>query len=182
MKWIVAAIAAALASLWLSPLGTSAQSADLLIDPPQGAAGSRFQIVGQNGWTPGERVTLTFDFADLPPSATTVTAGAYHQREVEVLRDGTWSFPIVVNRDLFPFPLWRPGYIVVFAQSPSKHAVGTYVYTVEGRRPAGLPPLAELGSGQRSGSGALTAGLITAGAGALLIAAGGLRARKGVHA
>ena len=34
-----------------------------------------------------------------------------------VLRDGTWSFPVVINNDLFPFPLWRPGFIVVRAQS-----------------------------------------------------------------
>jgi len=182
VKWIVAAIAAALASVWLAPLRTSAQSADLLIDPPEGGAGSRFQIVGQNGWTPGERVTLTFDFADAPPPNTASGPAPYHEREVEVLRDGTWSFPIVVNRDLFPFPLWRPGYIVVHAQSPSKQATAAYVYTVEGRRPAGLPPLAALGSGQRADGGAFAIALIAAGAGSLLLAAGGLRARETRHA
>ena len=60
-----------------------------------------------------------------------------------VLRDGTWSFPTVVNNNLFPFPLWRPGYIVVKAQSATTTAVNSYIYTVEGRAPAGLPPLAE---------------------------------------
>ena len=151
-------------------------SGEPLISPAIGGAGSLFQIVGQGGWTPGETVTLDFAFSDTP--ARQISGPSYHEREVTVLRDGTWSFPIVVNADLFPFPLYRPGYIVVMAHSATKTAVNSYVYTVDGRAPAALPPLAELGSGP-TGSGAATIvgtlALFVAGAGALLAASGAMR-------
>jgi hypothetical protein len=153
-----------------------AQQADPLIDPPQGAAGARFQIVGQTAWTAGDTVTISYGFADAAP-ADAYDGPFYNEQQVTVLRDGTWSFPTVVNDSLFPFPLWRPGYIVVKAQSATTTAVNSYVYTVEGRAPAGLPPLAELGSGPAGGSAVfpLTLALFAAGAGALIAFAGAMR-------
>jgi hypothetical protein len=96
---------------------------------------------------------------------------------VTVLRDGTWSFPTVVNDTLFPFPLWRPGYIVVRAQSATTTAVNSYVYSVEGRLPAGPPPLAGLGSGPQHAAPVvvLTLALFAAATGALVALAGALR-------
>jgi hypothetical protein len=153
----------------------SAQTLDPLIDPPQGGAGSRFQIVGQSGWQPGEVVTIRFAFSDVAPEA--YAGQFYNEQHVTVLRDGTWSFPTVVNDKLFPFPLWRPGYIVVKAQSPSQTAVNAYIYTVEGRAPAGLPPLASLGSGPDAATPVflLTLALFAAATGALVALAGAMR-------
>lgn len=153
-----------------------AQQADPLIDPPQGAAGARFQIVGQVAWTAGDTVSISYGFSDTAP--TDSYAGPfYNEQQVTVLRDGTWSFPTVVNDNLFPFPLWRPGYIVVKAQSATTTAINSYIYTVEGRAPAGLPPLAELGSGPATGGATfpLTIALFAAGAGALIVFAGAMR-------
>lgn len=150
---------------------------DPLIDPGVGAAGDRFQVVGQTGWTPGETVTLEFGFSDTPVEAS-YSGAMYHGRQVTVLRDGTWSFPVVINQDLFPFPLWRPGYIAVKASSPTKTVIGSFVYTVEGRRPAGLPPLADLGSGPDAGprpAWPLAAALLAGMAGALIAASGAMR-------
>jgi hypothetical protein len=173
-------LACALACLWALPIGSSfaQQPSELLISPAQGEPGSRFQVVGQSGWTPGETVTLTFGFADL--AADNTFAGAtYHQRDVTVLRDGTWSFPVVVAPDLLPFPLWRPGYIVVRAASPSKTDTGNFVYTVESKLPLGTPPLSTFGFGpqppDRTAAAALA--LLCAGAGALLVFAGVWRGR-----
>lgn len=153
-----------------------AQQADPLIDPPQGAAGARFQIVGQTAWTAGDTVTISYGFADAPPTAA-YDGPFYNEQQVTVLRDGTWSFPTVVNNNLFPFPLWRPGYIVVKAQSATTTAINSYIYTVEGRAPAGLPPLAELGSGP-GGDGAvfaLTLALFAAATGGLIALSGAMR-------
>ena len=159
-----------------SPSRATAQSPDPLIDPQQGGAGSRFQIVGQSGWRPGDAVTISFAFADAAPGAQ--YAGTfYNEQHVTVLRDGTWSFPTVINDKLFPFPLWRPGYIVVRAQSATNTALNAYVYTVEGRAPAGLPPLATLGSGPVGASSALalTLAMFAAATGALIALAGAMR-------
>ena len=154
---------------------TAAQAADPLIDPPGGAAGSRFQIVGQTGWHPGDSVTISFGFADTSPDA--YDGPFYNEQRVTVLRDGTWSFPTVVNDRLFPFPLWRPGYIVVKAQTATHSVVNGYAYTVEGRAPAGLPPLASLGYGPSTGSsvGVVTIALFAAATGLLVATAGILR-------
>ncbi len=156
-----------------------AQQADPLIDPPLGAAGDRFQIVGQVAWTAGDTVTISYGFSDAAPAGS-YDGPFYNEQQVTVLRDGTWSFPTVVNDNLFPFPLWRPGYIVVKAQSATTTAVNSYVYTVEGRAPAGLPPLAELGSGPAGGGGvlALTLALFAAGTGALIVFAGAVRGQR----
>ena len=179
VRWLALVLALAFACVRALPIRSSfaQESSGLLISPAQGEGGSRFQVVGQSGWTPGETVTLTFGFADLPADAT--FAGAtYHQRDVTVLRDGTWSFPVVVNEELFPYPLLRPGYIVVRATSPSKTDTGNFVYTVQGRLPLGTPPLSTFGFGpQRPDRGASVAlALLCAGAGGLLVF-GGWRSR-----
>ncbi len=178
VKWIGSACAIVLVLAWtLSLHAASAQEVrDPLIDPPQGAAGSRFQAVGQSGWTAGETVTLAFGFSDTHPGAS-FNGAVYHERDVTVLRDGTWSFPVAVNQDLFPFPLYRPGFIVVRAQSAGHIATNSYVYTVDGRAPSGLPPLANLGAGPENTARALFAAvvLLTAAAGALTATAGLLR-------
>lgn len=171
-------LALALACVRALPIGTSnaQQPSELLISPAQGEPGSLFQVVGTSGWTPGDTVTLTFGFADLPADST--FAGAtYHERTATVLRDGTWSFPVVITPDLLPFPLWRPGYIVVRAVSPTKTDTGNFVYTVEGKLPLGTPPMASYGFGpqppDRGASVALA--LLLAGAGAMLVCSGAWR-------
>lgn len=180
VKWLCTALAVALAVAWAfsHSASTQAQEGDPLLAPGEGSAGGRFQVVGQLGWTPDEQVTLEFGFADTDPLS---YAGPwYHERAVTVLRDGTWSFPIVINEELFPFPLWRPGYIVVRATSGTHVETNAFVYTVEGRRPAGLPPLAALGSGPGIGAhgGPLIAvSLLALGTGVLCVLAGGFRRR-----
>ena len=165
-------LALALACVRALPIGTSSaqQPSELLISPTQGDPGSRFQVVGQSGWTPGETVTLTFGFADLPAD-NTFAGATYHERTVTVLRDGTWSFPVVITPDLLPFPLWRPGYIVIRAVSPTQTDTGNFIYTVNGKLPLGTPPLATFGFGpqppDRGASVALA--LLCAGAGVLLM-------------
>ena len=179
---MLTALACALAVASVLAFGTfgtaHAQEPDPLIDPGQGGAGSRFQIVGQAGWTPGDAVTISFGFSDAPAGAS-YAGTVYSEQRVTVLRDGTWSFPTVVNDKLFPFPLWRPGYIVVKAQSATTTAVSTYVYTVDGRAPAGLPPLASLGSGPAPNAPlfAVTLALFAAAAGALVVVSGEMRRR-----
>ena len=172
------AVALAIAgALTFGTFGTAAaQEPDPLIAPAQGEAGSRFQIVGQTAWTPGDTVTISFGFSDAPPTAS-FAGPLYNEQHVTVLRDGTWSFPTVVNDTLFPFPLWRPGYIVVRAQSATTTAVNAYLYTVEGRLPAGPPPLASLGSGPRHAAPvfALTLALFAAATGVLIVVGGATR-------
>jgi hypothetical protein len=181
VRWMATVFALALACLWALPLRNASAQApvDPLITPSQGTLATVFQVVGQTGWTPGETVTLTFGFADLPADAG-FAAATYHQRQATVLRDGTWSFPVVVTPDFFPFPLWRPGYIVVKASSPTKTVVGNFVYTVEGKTPLGTPPMASYGFGpqppDRTAAAALA--LLCAGAGALLAFSGAWRGRR----
>ena len=159
----------------------SAQTNDLLVSPATGAAGSRFQVVATGGWLPGESVSIDVAFSDVEP-AVAAPQQFYHQGDIAVLRDGTWSFPLVVNKALFAFPLYRPGFIVVRAQSASKSALGTFVYTVEGREPAGAPPLASLGAGMPRGDSPLViaAALLALGIGALTLLAGARRFSHGV--
>ncbi len=177
---MLTALAFALAIAGALSLGTfssaHAQQPDPLIDPGQGGVGSRFQIVGQIGWTPGDAVTISFGFSDTPP-ASTYDGQLYSEQHVTVLRDGTWSFPTVVNDKLFPFPLWRAGYIIVKAHSATTTAINTYVYTVDARTPAGYPPLANLGSGTVAHKPvfALSLALFAAATGALVALAGVMR-------
>ena len=125
-------------------------------------------------------MSIDVAFADVDP-AVAAPQEFYHQGDITVLRDGTWSFPLVVNQALFPFPLYRPGFIVVRAQSESKSGSGTFVYTVEGREPAGAPPLASLGSGPLDGDSPLVigAGLLALGIGTLTLLAGARRFAAG---
>ena len=171
-------LALALACLWALhfQLARAQASSALLISPQQGEPGTLFQVVGQSGWTPGETVTLTFGFADLPAD-NTFAGATYHQRTVTVLRDGTWSFPVVVTPDFFPFPLWRPGYIVVRATSASKMATGNFIYTVAGKLPRGTPPLASYGFGPPppDRTAAMALALLCAGTGSLLVFGGAWR-------
>jgi len=183
VKWFLSLLAlpaacAVVVVFSLSPRAASATERDPLISPPSGGAGSRFQIVGQTGWTPGETVTISIGFSDADPGEQ-YSGTLYHERQVTVLRDGTWSFPIVVNQDLVPFPLWRPGFIVVKAASATRTAVNSYVYTVDARAPLGTPPLASLGFGPEAPSGvvALTLALFFAATGVLVAASGAMRRR-----
>jgi hypothetical protein len=178
MMRVVAALAAALACAAIS-LGAAAavqQSDDLLISPTYGAKGSRFQVVGVNGWTPGETVTLRIGFTAADPAA---FAGPFpFTREITVLRDGTWSFPINVNDDLLGAPLGdTPGYLVIQATSPSNSATSAFVYAPGGQLPPGAPPLAVLGGGFATGNHAfwLALALFTGATGILVAASGRLR-------
>lgn len=174
-------LALVLTCLWAIPFqfARAQASSALLISPRQGEPGTLFQVVGQSGWTPGETVTLTFGFADLP-AGNTFAGATYHQRTVTVLRDGTWSFPVVVTPDFLPFPLWRPGYIVVRATSASETATGDFMYTVEGKRPQGTPPMASYGFGPPpppDRTAAMALALLSAGTGVLLLFGGAWRER-----
>jgi hypothetical protein len=177
VKWLLSLLAVATACAFaVSASGVSAQERDPLISPGTGAAGSLFQIVGQNGWTPGETVTVSLGFSDLD-SGEQYLGQMYHERQVTVLRDGTWSFPIVINNEILPFPLWRPGFIVVKAQSATKTSFNSFIYTVEGRAPLGAPPLANLGAGPEAAPSPLlvTVMLFFAATGALLAGSGIIR-------
>jgi hypothetical protein len=169
----MAALACALAYA-STTRGVSAQEArDPLIVPQAGDNGSRFQIVGQFGWTPGETVTIQLGLSTADPF--NFAGPFYHERQITVLRDGTWSFPIAVNDQLFPFPLGsEPQYIIVSAQSASKTAINAFVYAPAGRQPAGAEAIAHLGFGpdRASAVALVTAALFVAATGALLIASG----------
>jgi hypothetical protein len=175
---IVCAVTLAL-GLALIPQTTFAQeSRDPLISPPAGERGSRFQIVGQFGWTPGEQVDIGIAFAAADPFG---FEGPFPvEQQVTVLRDGTWSFPVVLN-DALGLPLaGDPGYLVVRAESPSKSATNAFVYTVNGRTPTGAEEVAHLGFGPSIGNTALPLGvaLFGAGIGVLLVVSGELRRRE----
>jgi len=169
-----------LAFAWaLFPQAASGQEArDPLIDPPEGGAGSRFQIVGQFGWTPGETVTLRIGTTSADPAS---FAGPFpFEQNLTVLRDGTWSFPISVNDTLLSMPLGAtPGYIVVQATSPTKTATNFYVFTVNGARPTGADVIAPLGFGPTDASPvfAITVALFAAATGALIAFSGASRWR-----
>jgi hypothetical protein len=152
---------------------------DPLIVPEEGGQGSRFQVVGQIGWTPGETVTIALAFTTSPVPLT--YSGPFeHERTVTALRDGTWSFPINVTDDLLQKPLDdTPGFIVVRAQSGTKTAINAFVFSPGGRRPAGAEAIAHLGFGPSNADPTFTAtlALFIAGAGALLVASGAGRQR-----
>ena len=178
MKWLTAVFAVACAvSYVMSPPPARAQTPrDPLIVPQQGAFGSRFQIVGQSGWTPGETVTIRFGFTATDPLS--FAGPFYHERTATVLRDGSWSFPINVNDDLFPFPLGTtPMFIVVQAQSPTKTATNAFIYAPGGRLPVGAEAIAHLGFGPQHGmpAWAIAAALFLATTGALVAASGRMR-------
>lgn len=146
--------------------------------PDEGGNGSRFQVVGQFGWTPGETVTISLAFTQTDPLG---YAGPFErERQVTVLRDGTWSFPVNVSNDLLSRPLDDiPGYIVVRAQSPTKTAVNAFIFSPGGRRPVGAEAIADLGFGppRPDPTVAATLALFLAGIGGLLVASGAIRRR-----
>ncbi len=158
-----------------------AQQQDTFVSPTEGSAGARFQIVGETGWTPGETISISFGFSDEAPGE--AFAGPfYNEQSVTVLRDGTWSFPVVINNELVPFPLWRPGFIVVQAAGASQTTITPFTYTVLGASPVGRPPLAELGFGP-GGADSTTSSVVTGAAfvaalGALLVVSGEARRRE----
>jgi hypothetical protein len=161
----------------LSPSNTSAQEPrDPLIDPASGEPHSRFQIVGQAGWTPGAPVTLHVGYTTREPLS---YPGPFSfEQDVTVLRDGTWSFPIVLNEQVLGEPLpAEPGYVVVRAESGEHIAQNAYVYTIDGARPSGADAIAPLGFGS-SLPGAAPAGIVALlmlGGGGLVFASGALR-------
>lgn len=178
VKWLssVFAVVCALACALSLRAASAQQPRDPLIDPQQGGFGSRFQIVGQTGWTPGETVTIRLGFTAADPL--TFAGPFYHERTAAVLRDGTWSFPINVNDDLFPFPLGTtPMFIVVQVQSAAKTATNAFIYAPGGRLPVGAEAIAHLGFGPQHATPvfALTAALFLAATGALIVAGGRLR-------
>lgn len=126
---------------------------------------------------PGEPVTIELAFTVSDPLT---YAGPFpYRQQVTVLRDGTWSFPIVLTDDL-GLPLGnQPGFIVVRATSPSKTAQNAFVYTVGGRAVAGAEAIADLGFGPQFADPTvpLTAGLFALGIGGLLLANGAMRRR-----
>lgn len=169
----VVALAAARASF---PLTASAQEPlDPLIIPLEGGRGSRFQIVGQFGWTPGEQVRIRLAYTSTDPL--TYPGPFPVEHTTTVLRDATWSFPVVLTDDLFATPLPDPGYIVVQAQSRSKTAQNAYIYSPNGRRPAGAEVIAALGFGLSTTPPvfALTASLFALATGALFVLSGASR-------
>jgi hypothetical protein len=178
---LAVACAIACAIFTASGAGSAQEPRDPLIDPPEGGFGSRFQIVGQVDWTPGERVTILLAFTDAADPFTYSGPFPYEQ-SITVLRDATWSFPIVVRDDVLGFPLpARPGYLVVRAESAGHEATNVYVYTVDGARPAGAERIADLGFGPMGGGAHVLVGfaLFAAGIGGLLVASGAIRARAG---
>lgn len=173
----VVAVAVSIACAFLLSSQVDAQELrDPLIEPRSGGIGSRFQVVGQRGWTPGETVTLQFLFTTGEPLR---TAGPFAvQHHVTVLADGTWSFPVSVNDMFLGMPLGsEPGFIVVRAESASHTAQSAFVFTVDGRRPAGADTIAPLGFGPAGAArgSAIGALLFAAGSGTLLIVSGASR-------
>ena len=166
------------------PTASAQQPRDPLIDPPSGGAGSRFQVVGQSGWTAGETVTLRVAFTTStdPLNAIDSEGAPSAEFSVTVLDDGTWSFPVVVDEFFAPFggPPQEPGYLVVRATAPSHESVNAYVYTVRSVLPAGAEALASAGYGPVAPPAGwpLLAALFAAGIGALLLLSGAMRRRS----
>lgn len=180
LKWALTALAVVIACASAIILSNTVHAQeDTFVSPTEGGAGSRFQIVGEVGWTAGETVTIDFGFSDTPPGED-YAGPFYNPQPVTVLRDGTWSFPVVINSDLFPFPLWRPGFIAVRARSASQTTITPFVYTVDGELPVGEPPLAGFGAatGDASATALLTISLFAAGIGMLVAVSGGLKRRE----
>ena len=177
--WKPLILFAALLSAWLPGARSLAaqQPDDPIIDPPAGEIGSRFQIVGQFGWQPGETVTLLLAFTT---SADPIGyPGPFpYQQEVTVLRDGTWSFPIVVREDVLGFPIGPdPGYIIVRAEGIGPGGSGQrktnyFVVTVGGQRQGEQVPVAGFGVGAPRPTVLVTLGLFALGLGGLLLVSG----------
>jgi hypothetical protein len=175
----VAVVACVFAYALSSGIAFAQEPQDPLIVPQQGGNGSRFQIVGQFGWTPGDTVTIELGYTAVDPLH--YSGPLYHERTATVLADGTWSFPINVNDELLPFPLGPdPKYIVVEARTPTHSAINAFIYTPGGREPEGAEAIAHLGFGPEHASAVsfLTLALFLTGTGALLVASGAGRARE----
>lgn len=178
MPWIrsVALVCSAFLAIAFAQAAAAQEPRDPLIDPPLGGAGSRFQIVGQRGWIPDEALTLSVGYTT--SSEPFAFSGPWlFEKQVMVLRDGTWSFPIVLTEAFFAGAVpARPGYIVVRAQSAEQVAVNAYVFSVDGELPPGVGTLGLLGFGPRVTTPlAFTLALFAAGLGALLALSGALR-------
>ncbi len=177
MKWCTLVLVAGLAFAWASsPATSSAQgSRDLIIDPPSGGAGSRFQIVGAEGWTAGETVSLKVGFTASPDPLAFLGPFAIEQ-QLPVLPDGTWSFPVVVNESIFQgAPPDEPGAIIVRAASLSHSAVAAFQYTGLAPPPASDIAAAGFGPGAPPATLALLLALFAAGTGVLLVMSGAWR-------
>ena len=174
MKRITFVLVAVLALAWALSSGTASaqQPRDLIIDPPSVAAGSRFQIVGAEGWTAGETVSLQLGFTP-SPDALAFTGPFAIEEQLPVLPDGTWSFPVVVNESIFQgAPPDTTGSIVIRATASSHSAVAVFQYTG--------PPISRVagagfGPGAPGAALALTLALFAAGTGALLVMSGAWR-------
>ena len=183
MKRIGIVFAGALAVACAFYITTSfAQTArDPLIVPQEGGNGSRFQIVGQTGWTPGETLTISLGFTtDATVAAVPESFGGpfYHERQATVLRDGTWSFPISVD-DVFLFPIDRAGFIIVRAQAPSHTAANVFKFTPNVSAVPGAQAVGKAGFGPDAGAPSIAAAaLFAAGVGLLLVISGVARRHK----
>jgi hypothetical protein len=183
VKWCPLVLVAALAFAWMLSVGTASaqEQRDPLIDPAAGGLGSRFQIVGQYGWAPGESVTIRIGFTSSQPLA---FDGPFTlEQQLTVLADGTWSFPVVVNEALFQGAAPSiPGYVVVVAQSATQRAVNAHIFTIDGARPPGADAIAPLGFGPGAPTAALALvlALFAAGIGALLVMSGAWRRRSNI--
>jgi hypothetical protein len=181
VKWctfvLVAASMVALACAWAFPLkpAFAAQTAELIVDPPSGGAGSRFQIVGESDWTAGETVRIRVGFVTTGDPA--AFAGPYAiEQDLTVLPDGTWSFPVVLSDTFFGgLAPSTPGTIVVRAASPSNDALATFDYTGVGPPPASDIGAAGFGPAAGAAPAAMIVSLFGAGIGTMLIVAGGRR-------
>lgn len=184
MKWIgsgIAVIIAVACALGSGGAAAAQQDArDPQISPQEGDRGSRFQVVGLSGWTPGETVTVRIAYTAGDPF--TFTGPFPVEATVTVLRDGTWSFPVVLTDALLGEPLPdTPGFIVVRAESPTKVGTNAFIYSPGGRRPALTNVVASLGFGPAPGLAAsLVVALFSGATGSLLVASGLLRRRHGL--
>ena len=177
MKWCTLVLVSMLAFAWVSsPATSSAQEPrDLIIDPPSGGGGSRFQIVGIAGWTAGETVSLQLGFTASPDPLAFLGPFAIEE-QLLVLPDGTWSFPVVVNASVFQgAPPDEPGAIIIRATSPSHSAVAAFQYTGLGPPPASEMADAGFGPGAPPAALASLLALFAAGGGALLVMSGAWR-------
>jgi hypothetical protein len=171
VKWRILVLVAALAVAWARSLDSSyAQTAELIIDPPAGGAGSRFQIVGQSGWIAGEAVSVRVGFTEGDAAS---FAGPFAiDEQVTVLDDGTWSFPVVLSVAFFggTAPA-TAGTVVVRAESPSHTATATFTYTGLGPPPAAVSA-AGFGQPAAGASAVAVVAMFAAGVGAMLVAGG----------
>lgn len=178
MKWLACLTAFALACLAALPIDAALaqEPRDPLIRPVEGGKESRFQVVGQVGWTPGETVTVQLAFTRTDPL--TFDGPFPVENQVTVLRDATWSFPVTLREDLFPKPLDDiPGYIVVRAVSGERVAQNAFVFSPGGTRPADAEALGLLGFGPPAvdATVGLTAALFLAATGMLVVYSGAAR-------